>query len=701
MKKFLLLLLLLPSFLLAQVKIDSMWNIWNDESQADSLRMAAMQNISWDGYIATQPDSAFYFAQKLLDFAKEKGVKSYMAAALNTQAVASYKQSNYGKAIDYQENNLELNTEIGNEFGIATALNNLGLFHYEQGETAKAMAYYNKSLSRHEKAGNKIGIALALNNIGLIYQDQDELAEAIGYFKKGLLIEEEIGNKKGMALILNNLGEIYQEQGDYTKAIKSLNRSLSLQEEIGDRRVIAFSLESLGQIYQDKGETFKGLDYFTTSLSIQEEIGDKSGMAGVLNSIGGSYYGSGEYVKAKKYYKRSLDIAQEINNAIHTRNAAKSLWLVFKELGQFKESLKMYELYINTRDIINSEENQKAIIKQEYKIAYEKQAAADSVKAAEASKVADALLLAERAENKRIEHRQYFLYAGLLLALLFGGIIYNRFKIANKQKAIIAEQKQKVDKAYVGLEVAHKEITDSIQYAKRIQSAILPPSKLVKECLPNSFVLYKPKDVVAGDFYWMEQKNGKVIFAAGDCTGHGVPGAMVSVVCNNGLNRSVREYGLTDPGEILDKTREIVISEFEKSEDDVQDGMDVALFSLEGNTLQYAGAHNPLWLIRDGEIIETKADKQPIGKYDKLSPFTTHTFELQKGDSIYVFSDGFVDQFGGKKEKKFKSKAFKELLISIQDQSMEDQQKIVDEAFENWRGDLEQVDDVCVIGVKV
>jgi serine phosphatase RsbU (regulator of sigma subunit) len=176
---------------------------------------------------------------------------------------------------------------------------------------------------------------------------------------------------------------------------------------------------------------------------------------------------------------------------------------------------------------------------------------------------------------------------------------------------------------------------------------------------------------------------------------------MVSVVCNNGLNRSVREYGLTDPGEILNKTREIVIAEFEKSEEEVKDGMDIALCSLEGNTLKYAGANNPLWIIRNGEIIETKADKQPIGKFEELLPYTTHIFELEKGDSIYIFSDGYVDQFGGEKGKKFKAKAFRELLLSIQGQLMENQKTIIDEAFENWRGDLEQIDDVCVIGVRI
>ena len=192
-----------------------------------------------------------------------------------------------------------------------------------------------------------------------------------------------------------------------------------------------------------------------------------------------------------------------------------------------------------------------------------------------------------------------------------------------------------------------------------------------------------------------------MLFAAADCTGHGVPGAMVSVICNNGLNRSVREYGLTDPGKILDKTREIVISEFEKSEEEVKDGMDIALCSIENNILKYAGAHNPLWIIRNDEIIECKANKQPIGKYDSLESYKTHLVELQQGDSIYIFSDGFADQFGGEKGKKLKTGNLKKLLLSFQNESMQKQKDLLNQAFENWKGELEQLDDVCVIGVRI
>ncbi|MEX2597752.1 MAG: 7TM diverse intracellular signaling domain-containing protein [Salibacteraceae bacterium] len=258
----------------------------------------------------------------------------------------------------------------------------------------------------------------------------------------------------------------------------------------------------------------------------------------------------------------------------------------------------------------------------------------------------------------------------------------------------------------------NQEITDSIQYAKRIQSAILPSDRLFQSRLPKSFVLYKPKDIVAGDFYWLESyakasdsEGGVVLFAAADCTGHGVPGAMVSVVCSNAMNRAVREFGLTNPGEVLDKTRALVIQEFEKSDEDVKDGMDISLcaLSLSTLTLKWAGANNPLWIARKGatEMEEIKGDKQPIGKFHHESPFTTHQLKLNEGDTIYIFSDGFPDQFGGENGKKYKSGKFKHKLVELAKEPIEKQKDLLDHEFESWRGDLDQLDDVCVIGVHI
>lgn len=254
----------------------------------------------------------------------------------------------------------------------------------------------------------------------------------------------------------------------------------------------------------------------------------------------------------------------------------------------------------------------------------------------------------------------------------------------------------------------NKEILDSITYAKRIQTAILPPAKLVKEYLTDSFILYLPKDIVAGDFYWMDTFNGNngekwILFAAADCTGHGVPGAMISVVCHNCLNRAVRERGLYLPGEILDAAREMIVNEFMKGDEEVKDGMDISLCALdyEGQRLLWSGANNPLWILREDKFIEYKPNKQPVGLHFENSKFTSHEILIQKGDQIYIFTDGFQDQFGGEKGKKFKASNLKELILKIKDLPMERKKDELKDQLFLWKGELEQVDDITIIGLKI
>ncbi|MFL5754011.1 MAG: PP2C family protein-serine/threonine phosphatase, partial [Bacteroidia bacterium] len=256
------------------------------------------------------------------------------------------------------------------------------------------------------------------------------------------------------------------------------------------------------------------------------------------------------------------------------------------------------------------------------------------------------------------------------------------------------------------LEILYKHVTDSIKYAKRIQEAILPPDSLVKRILPNSFVLYKPKDIVSGDFYWVEKKNGKTMFAAIDCTGHGVPGAFMSIVGYNILKQAVNNNNFTTPSLILDALNEGVSETLHHGNEESQakDGMDLSFCTIdyERSEIQYAGAFNPLYIIRNGEIIQTKADKFPIGFFlgKEKQKFTNHTIPLQKGDCIYICTDGYADQFGGPNGKKFMANHFRDLLINVHRYPIDQQKEILDKTIEEWRGPLDQVDDILVIGLQ-
>ena len=263
------------------------------------------------------------------------------------------------------------------------------------------------------------------------------------------------------------------------------------------------------------------------------------------------------------------------------------------------------------------------------------------------------------------------------------------------------ELEQRVKQRTLELEEKNQEILKSITYAKRIQQAILPPVHSIRENLENSFVLYKPKDIVAGDFYWMERKGDLIFIAAGDCTGHGVPGAIVSVICSSALNRSVNEFELTDTGKILDKARELVLDTFAKSDEEIKDGMDISLCSInvKDNTVCWSGANNNLVYIHKEEMQEIKAHKQPIGKTDEPTPFPTHQLTLEKGDKLYLITDGFADQFGGEKGKKYKRNHLEEFITSIQHDPLQIQGRELETTFEDWKKGLEQVDDVTIIGI--
>ncbi|HEY6162655.1 MAG TPA: SpoIIE family protein phosphatase [Bacteroidia bacterium] len=279
-------------------------------------------------------------------------------------------------------------------------------------------------------------------------------------------------------------------------------------------------------------------------------------------------------------------------------------------------------------------------------------------------------------------------------------------KMLWQQSTAIHQEKQRIDKLRTEIEYRHKEVMDSVHYAKKIQEAILPERKEILESFPESFILFKPRDIVSGDFYWFSQKAGQTIIAAVDCTGHGVPGAFMSMIGNTLLNQIVNEKGMLVPSEILHHLDEEITVALKQTQEDSEsrDGMDIAIccFDKHKKEMQYAGAMRPLYLIRNDELIETKASKFAMGGHDlqRTKAFTTHTITLQKNDTIYISTDGFADQFNST-DKKLMTKRFKEILLSIQEKSMEEQHQYLDRFIEDWKGGMEQTDDILVIGIRV
>ena len=679
---------------------DSLLTIWNNPNLKDTTRTNAYETYIVQYLLYNNPDSAFVLSQNYYDFAKKKRLKGKMATALNIQGISKYFVNDYKTALECYSRCLKQRINVSNKKGVASVLNNIGNVYFDQADNVNALRYFIQSLKIEESLNNDIGIASSLNNIGLIYKEQEDYDLALEYYYRSLKMQIRLENKMGESHALSNIGVIQMFENDYESALNNFERSLKANGgyENNNTALIKYNMAVIQTVFKKYDIALANT---IEALEIQKKLNDHQGESSSLNLIADIYYKQKSVLKAIPYSTESLILAQEIGAKNEIRDAAQSLAKYYQAINKHKEALQMFILFIQTRDEIKNEMISKDIIRQDLTYEYDKKVLKDSINNAYLKEVGQAKIDAEREKKELAEQKNYYLYGGLFLTLIFGGFIYNRFKVTSKQNTIIETQKKTVTDSFLKLEEKNKEILDSINYAKRIQSAILPSEKTIKEHLNDSFVLYRPKDIVAGDFYWLEQKDGLILFAAADCTGHGVPGALVSVVCNNGLNRAVREYDLTDPGKILDKTREIVISEFEKSDEDVSDGMDIALCSLEGLKLKYAGAHNPLWIIRKGEFLETKANKQPIGKYPGNELYLTHDIELEKGDTIYLSSDGFADQFGGLNHKKFKTKEFKSLLLEISHQDMNDQKKSLENTFDSWKNNLEQLDDVCVVGVRI
>lgn len=686
-----------------QPRVDSLFNALAT-SPKDSNYVEYLFSLAGEFY-QEDLDSAFSFCQEAQLVSIQINYIDGIASSHNWMGYMLYHNGDIQGAIEQFELSLEANEKTNDSLARGNMLNNLGFMYKEAGDIEKALHYLHEGLEIRKNIHHKEGVGTTLNNIGLIYKELQEYKTALKYLQESLEYRVETKDTNGQSTTLNNIAVIHEELGEMELAKTYLKKAMiqsKLNPNIAHKAML---LNNLAKVFMTEKKYDSAAYYLDSSLVTSRSINNLLWEASALYNYAKLYRKQSNWTEAKKYALEAYAIASKTEYADRIRDCAEQLYLIYNHENDSKNALKYLQEYVLMKDSLNNVALQEAAYKKEVNYEFEKKAQELEKQQA----IEKAVLLKDKEKNEALNKKEQqeknviigFVSAIGALVLIFAVFIFSRLRITSRQKNIIEKQKKQVDHAYSELEVKNEEIMDSITYAKRIQSAILPPNKIVKTYLQDSFILYKPKDIVAGDFYWMETKENKVLFAAADCTGHGVPGAMVSVICNNGLNRSVREHNLTDPGKILDKTREIVVDEFAKSEEEVKDGMDIALCSLDGYTLQYAGAHNPLWIIRDGELIEIKADKQPIGKFDNPTDYNTHTINLVKGDTIYIASDGYVDQFGGEKGKKFKARPLKDLLISIQDKSMEEQKSFIDQIFEDWKGDLEQVDDVCLIGVRV
>jgi len=597
------------------------------------------------------------------------------------------------KALSYSQEAYEYSIE-NNQIEIRkNASYTLAYVYNGNGKYSTAIKYFIESDDLCRQTNDTLGMILCQNGLGNLHLGDNHYDIAIEHFTIANDLSVLTNDTSHIGITYIGMGNAIAKLGDHLKALDYYEEAKLIYADEKNPLVHASILANMAESYVALGKLNVALDFNYEALQIMIDLDHGYGIAILNQNVGAIFKLQKKYKKALSFYEVAIEKNKEIGALDGLQTCYLDIAEIHSQLNNKGVAYDYLKLHVSLKDSLFNEANSEIIAEMQNK--YDQEISDNKIELLNKENEIRAADL----ESK--QNQQYYLFGGFLIVIVFSGFMFNRYKASNKQKVIIQAANNTLQRANTELAVQRDEILASITYAKRIQTAILPPDKVVKSSLQDSFILYKPKDIVAGDFYWLERSGDKILFAAADCTGHGVPGAMVSVICNNALNRSVREYGLTTPGEILDKSTRIVIEEFEKSDEEVKDGMDIALVSLDGLKLEFSGAHNPLWVIRNGKILETKGDKQPIGKFDNRLPYKTHAIDLQKGDSIYVFTDGFVDQFGGEKGKKLKVKAFRELLLSIQHKSMDMQKQVLDEAFESWKGNFEQIDDVCVFGVRI
>jgi len=648
--------------------------------------------------------AALVLDYKAMKIFEEIDSKTSKATLLNNIAEIYSVKSNYVKALEYHDKAAKIYQLTGNIGGMATSMNNIANVYKRIGKSAQAMDYYLKALAIREKENNEVDMAILYNNLGFLFYQQGEYETALNYYYKSLRLREKTGDKKGTATTLNNMSLSLQAKQDVGAATECLYKSVAIRRELGDMKGVATGLANLADLYSTQKQFDKSLELYNEAYAIHEKIENKKGIARILHGKASLYYKQGKLSEAVKYDRQCLAIAKPASFFDETRQSSLLLYTIYRKQKNSPEALAMYELYIAMRDSGRYEENKKEIIKQQMIYDFDKQRAADSIR------VADEARMRNEQYNHEVARQRVYSYTGIggaLLMLALAGASFVAYKNKKRSNELLSERRHIIEKQKNEVERKNREISDSIHYAKQIQMAMLPSIPYFSELFAKrAFLIYGPRDIVSGDFYWYTEHNGKLFVAAADCTGHGVPGCLMSMISINMLNDSVHKEKLDDPSDMLTYVNRNMKRALQQDSNPnaLRDGMDIVLccFDFNNSTLSFSAANRPLCLIRNGMLKDYVATKAAIGgltSHDQV--FEKHVLTLEANDSLYIFTDGYADQFGGPKGKKMTTKRFKELLLSLQDKTIAEQGRAVADYFTFWAGKNEQVDDVLVIGIKV
>jgi serine phosphatase RsbU (regulator of sigma subunit) len=604
---------------------------------------------------------------------------------------------------------------------------------FEETASDSCLYYARKALNISQSINYHKGTGAAYNSIGSYYNGKGEYQLALANFIDGYKVYEKIHNKRAMSNLMNSMGNTYVGINNTKRAFEAYSKSYEIASIDSIKYMMGISSIGLGNIQLLDKRADKALEFFLRAKNIFSTtqnslyplsvsytlIGDalieldkfdeafinfniaieklktldnSYGIAATYNVMGKAYLKKGDSDKALDYFLKSYSIFIERNAFDDLQNVSLSISNIYKQKNDFEKALQYFSSYNNFKDSVFNSTNNKQLLEVEAK--YETGKKEQEIEV-------------QRLKLKEQTFQRNVLITSVVLIILILILLYNRYNVKRKAHGALSIANHNLEIKNNIIVHKNTEITDSIKYAQRIQNAIFPSMDSLDKWLPQYFVLFNPKDIVSGDFYWATEYNNKFYLAVCDCTGHGVPGAFMSLLNVGFLNEAIKEKNITEPNEILNFVRKRLIESI--GSDGQQDGMDAILICLDINstsqkgsrTLTYAAANNEPVLIRDNKLLELPKDKMPVGKGEKTENFTSYSVELQQGDSLYLYTDGYADQFGGPKGKKFKYKPLNNLLLSVSTLEMQKQKMDLLENLNSWKGDLEQVDDICIVGIKM
>jgi serine phosphatase RsbU (regulator of sigma subunit) len=664
--------------------LDSLVSMYTT-AESDTDRINKYADIAI--YIANKgnPAEAISYNQKIV----QTFFKSYPQKCIDAKnriAFCYISLEEYEKADSVANEMANESEKIKYLKGVGLANRNLGLINSIQGNYKNAVAFHLKALKIWEQVKNKKLIAVSNSDLGITFYYQENYEKAVYYWENALRTNPNKGSSDYMS-DCSNLGQAFIALSKYDEAITCLKKTLNYYGTNKNSTNYTNALSGIANIEFKKKNYTQALVYYTEIIKLREGANTRNNDLAITYLNVSLIYGEfGKPIEALEYGLKGYQKALESDDKSELLHAYNNLNAAYAKTGKYEKAYEFSQLYTNLKDSLSNIESQKQINELDKQYQTEK-------------KEKENQLLNKQLEIQQIQgkQQQFFLIISAVILVLVAFLSFILYR-QNKQKQRVnlkLEIKNKI------IEEQHKDIIDSINYAKRIQQAILKEEEHVSAHLPPHFILFKPKDIVSGDFYWALEKAEYLYVTAADCTGHGVPGAFLTMLGISYLNEiNAREEILT-PAEILYQLRDKIVKELSRH-GTTKDGMDISLIrlNLKTNELIWAGAFNPLWYIEKGILKEIKADKQPIGYAEDLKPFTNHTLHLNTNDTVYLFTDGFADQFGGEKGKKYKYKQLEEKLLANSHKPLEEQKQLLHTSFNNWKGNLEQVDDVTIIGIK-